>query len=697
MKRASMKSIAASLRERLVSLAALRPEKEALLVDPEQLAFEAFFRGAALCYMEHSLPAADTEELFMLMQDIFPKLPDGAKTYTGIVYGELSKLPREMWKDNVQLIGKLYQYYNSERKERAFNALKKNIKISPEDLPAATQIFTPEWIVKYMTENTLGRMFARYSGYDVSRLEYYVTTEENAAGVPAESITFIDPCMGSGNILVYAFDMFMDMYRSQGVSCREAAELILSRNLFGLDIDSRMCRIASFALIMRAASYAPEIIKNKLRPQLYDTEGLYSGSDADEQLRGSELYGALMRPVFPYEGCGDKASMVCGLLNRSYDVVVTNPPYMSSSNMSPQLLDFIKKNYSDYRADLFSAFMVRCMELAKPDGELGFLTPYVWMFIQSYEKLRRLIFGKKSLETLIQLEYSAFNEATVPVCAFTMRNRNTGAGGIYFRLTDFRGGLEVQRTRFREALSHKDCGYVYERSADDFGKIPGAPAAYWLSSRVYGIYESCPSLGSIAAPRKGNSTSDNSRFLRLWHEVDINSINLGCRKIIREETRKKRWFPYNKGGGYRKWYGFNYYITDWYDDGAEIRRIPTAVVANYRYFMRPGLTWSTLTSGRFSIRAFEEGYIFDNGGCCIFDLGEKKLFICGLLNSKVFEYLFGQLNPTLNFQSGDVARFPVKYEYSEEADRIAGDCIAISREDYDSFETSRDFKRHPLI
>ena len=183
----------------------------------------------------------------------------------------------------------------------------------------------------------------------------------------------------------------------------------------------------------------------------------------------------------------------------------------------------------------------------------------------------------------------------------------------------------------------------------------------------------------------------------MWHEVGIDSVNLGCRRIIPEETRKKRWFPYNKGGGFRKWYGFNDYLIDWYDDGAEIRRIPTAVVANYRYFMKDGLTWSTLTSGRFSIRAFEEGYIFDNGGCCIFDLGEKKLFICGLLNSKVFAYLFGQLNPTLNFQSGDVAKFPVKYEYSEEADRIAGDCIAISREDYDSFETSRDFKRHPLV
>jgi hypothetical protein len=278
-----------------------------------------------------------------------------------------------------------------------------------------------------------------------------------------------------------------------------------------------------------------------------------------------------------------------------------------------------------------------------------------------------------------------------------MRNCKTVVSGIYYQLTGFRGGFDIQRQKLLEALSDRECGYVYETSAAEFEKIPNAPAAYWVSSRVRGLYSKYPPLGSIAAPRKGNSTSDNDRFLRLWYEVDKNKMNIGSTAIYREDTLKRRWFPYNKGGGYRKWYGFNDYLIDWYDDAAEIRKIPTAVIANYQYFTKPGLTWSTVTSGSFSIRQFGEGYIFDNGGCCIFELGEKKDYICALLNSKVFAYIFGQLNPTLNFQSGEVAKFPFIYESSEEVDRLSAECTAISKAEYDSFETSRDFKRHPLI
>ena len=365
--------------------------------------------------------------------------------------------------------------------------------------------------------------------------------------------------------------------------------------------------------------------------------------------------------------------------------------------MSSQLLGFIKANYPDSRADLFSAFIQRCTELAKPVGYLGFLTPFVWLFIQSYEKLRRMMFTQRTLESLVQFEYSAFEEATVPVCAFTMRNCKIKCKGVYFRLTDFRGGLEVQREKLLEAIASPECDYVFKADAEDFNKLPNAPAAYWLSDSVRGLFTKYPPLGSIAAPRKGNSTSDNDRFLRLWFEVDKNKLNLDSSSINRSETLEKRWFPYNKGGGYRKWYGFNDYVIDWFDDGAEIRAIPTAVVANYRYFTKAGLTWSTLTSGKFSIREFGNGYIFDNGGCCIFDLDDKKHFICALLNSKVFAYIFGQLNPTLNFQSGEVAKFPVIYKKSAEVDELAAECVEISKAEYDFFETSRDFKKHPLI
>jgi hypothetical protein len=238
---------------------------------------------------------------------------------------------------------------------------------------------------------------------------------------------------------------------------------------------------------------------------------------------------------------------------------------------------------------------------------------------------------------------------------------------------------------------------VYTADSDNFAKIPGSPVAYFLTENMLAIYDGSIRLGDIVAPRKGNSTSDNNRFLRLWHEIDFNKANIGRTEIIREETLMKRWYPYNKGGGYRKWYGFQEYLCDWYDDAQAIRDIPTAVIANYQYFMKHGLTWSTVTSANFSTRAFGNGFIFDNGGCCIFDLGSRHNYICGLLNSKVFRYIFGQLNPTLNFQSGEVANFPVVEKQNSGIDTRVTANISLSRIDWDAFETSWDFKRHPLV
>ncbi len=693
MKRSALRNISADIRTALA---------EFFGSSYSPCAFEAFLRGAALEYMaENSLLLPnDTICLHELFPQIFITDDGDPVTECAVIKVRscLRDIPSELWEGNVQLIGQLYQYYNSDRKNKALSGLKKNKKVDADSLPAATQIFTPEWIVRYMTENTLGRIFSEGCGYDIPGMDYHIPFVHPALKRETEEITLLDPCVGSGNILAYAFDIFMKVYLAKGVSAEKAAEQVLARHIFGLDIDSCVCRIARFVLIMKAAQYHKDIIYSGISPQIYDTEGIFCGENSfSRQFSDSEIFGSLIRPYIPPEEGSTKAVAVYRLLTRRYSAVVTNPPYMSSANMNSRLLSFIKENYPEQRADLFSAFIQRCCELTEDGGYMGFFTPYVWMFIQSYEKLRRMLFNEKTPETLIQLEYSAFDEATVPVCAFTLRNGKYDAKGIYIRLTAFRGGLEVQRQKLLEAIADRNCGYVYEASADDFGKIPHSPAAYWISDRVREIYGKYPALGSISAPRKGNSTSDNDRFLRLWYEVDMAHINIGSRCIVREKTLDKRWFPYNKGGGYRKWYGFDDYIIDWYDDAAEIRAVPTAVIANYRYFTKEGLTWSTLTSGRFSIRQFGEGYIFDNGGCCIFELGEKKWFICGLLNSKVFAYIFGQLNPTLNFQSGEVAKFPVVFEPSQEADRLVEECIAISKAEYDSFETSRGFRRHPLI
>ena len=691
MKRSSLKNIAEAVKAELVC--------GNNRIDNNSLQFEAFFRGAALRYIKANNIPLDKDTLSSSFPEVFFKLSADSAVIPAAneVCRILSNIPDESWKNNVQLIGRLYQYFNSDAKEAALSGLKRNVKVGAENISAATQIFTPDWIVRYMTENTLGRVLERGCGFDTSALPYYISRDIDSVPCSPEDIKFLDPCMGSGNILVDAFDIFMALYISKGYDRAEAVKLCLTRNIFGLDIDSRMRRMSHFTLIMRAAFYAPDILDCNVKLNLYDTENLADDDKFSRQFNGSELFGSLIRPNIPPRNCNTKAAKVYELLTQKYDAVVTNPPYLSCGNMNGQLLSFIKANYPDSRADLFSAFIQRCTELAKADGYLGFLTPYVWMFIQSYEKLRRMMFTKQTVESLVQFEYSAFEEATVPVCAFTMQNRSTNGNGVYFRLTEFRGGLDVQREKLLEAINDDNCSYRFNADANEFSKLPNAPAAYWLSDNVRKLFAEYPPLGSIAAPRKGNSTSDNDRFLRLWFEVDKHKLNLDSTSIDRAETLEKRWFPYNKGGGYRKWYGFNDYVIDWFNDGAKIRAIPTAVVANYKYFTKAGLTWSTLTSGKFSIREFGNGYIFDNGGCCIFDLDDKKDFICALLNSKVFAYIFGQLNPTLNFQSGEVAKFPVIYKKTALVDKLTAECVEISKADYDSFETSRDFKKHPLI
>ncbi|SHM33784.1 Eco57I restriction-modification methylase domain-containing protein [Ruminococcus flavefaciens] len=689
MKKTLLKNTAAAIRAYL--------DKEIICDNTEKLSFEVFFCAVSARYMYENGFETTPSELCDLMPDIFEPQNSGfTLQLSGRIFNMLSAIPHEKWLNNAQIVGQLYQYFNSERKDRIFSELKKNKKINSDDLPAATQIFTPDWIVRYMTENTLGRILAEGCGYDASELEYLVPESiKRRIDISPEDITFLDPCMGSGNILLYAFELFMKQYLSMGYAKAQACRLILTKNIYGIDIDSRARRIAHFALFMKASEYCPDVLNFGIEPQLCDMEDMTA--DIADQFYGSSLFGSLIRPTVPPNKADKRAAKLYDLLTGKYTVVVTNPPYMSTRNMNSSLLSFIKQNYTEYSSDLFSSFIVRCTELADKNGCIGLLTPYVWLFIKSYEELRKLLFTHKHINDLIQFEYSAFYDATVPLCAFTLNNSPSDEKSTFFRLTDFRGGLEVQREMFRNALTDRKCGYIYTADSKSFQNIPSCPAAYWLSPKISELYGKYPPLGSIAAPRKGNSTSDNDRFLRLWYEVDKNKINLNCRRIDRAETLTKRWFPYNKGGGYRKWYGFNDYLIDWYDDAAEMRNIPTAVIANYKYFTMPGLTWSTLTSGKFSIRQFGEGYIFDNGGCCIFELGDKKNYICALLNSKVFAYIFGQLNPTLNFQSGEVAKFPFIYKSSVTVDKLAQECTEISKAEYDSFETSRDFKRHPLI
>ena len=669
------------------------------------------------------------DELFRLLfirqcnalNEILPALFERTNDYTelllnlsvvdreGVVYHLIHDIDEDDFNiekgGQVEIIGWMYQYYISERHDQIINIYKGTVKT--EDVPAATQLFTTDWVVRYMVDNSLGKYWIERNPQSSLRgkLKYLAVPKSGAVPhidekIEPQSLTFFDPCMGSGHILIYAFEVLMDIYEECGYSARDAASEIVRHNLFGLDIDPRAYQLAYFSIMMKARQYDRRFFTREIEPQLYYPKHEHDLVQFGSLVQVTTLEGKPQEPKnltlfnMNYEDDLNDWNFR-RLLAQKYVVVCTNPPYLNKYNL--QLKAYVIENYKDYSGDLFSVFIYRNLLLCRQDGYCCFMTPFVWMFIKTYEKLREFIIQNKSITTLIQMEYSAFEEATVPICSFVLQNKKADRSGLYFRLSDFKGGMEVQRQKVLEAIDNPNCGYFYEAQQSNFSKIPGSPVAYWVSDNLIRCYQNGIPLGQVAAPRKGNSTSDNNRFLRIWFEVDINTENFGCRELKRELTIEKRWFPYNKGGGYRKWYGYNEYMIDWYDDAAAIREIKTAVIANYQYFMKPGLTWSTVTSGGFSLRKFGYGFIFDNGGCCIFDLGSKTNYLLGLMNSTVFKYIFGSSNPTINSQSGEVAKFPVIFSLNTRIDDFVEQNVIGSKNDWDSHETSWDFKKHPLI
>lgn len=393
------------------------------------------------------------------------------------------------------------------------------------------------------------------------------------------------------------------------------------------------------------------------------------------------------------------------LLSRKYTIVCTNPPYLNKYNA--KLKDFVNSNYKDYSGDLFSVFIYRNLLFCQTDGYCGFMTPFVWMFIKTYEKLRQFIIQNKSITTLIQMEYSAFEEATVPICAFVLKNGKETANGLYFKLSEFKGGMEVQREKVLEALKDKNCGYFYEASAVNFSKIPGSPIAYWVNTAFYSAYQNGRLLGSVAYPKKGLATTDNNRFLRLWHEVNFDKVGIGCTSALESEESAKKWFPLNKGGAFRRWYGNNEYLVNWENNGQEMKN---AIIQRYnggsytkeirsedRYFL-DSITWSALTAGMSSFRYSNKGALFDSAGSSMFPFKMWK-YLLAFLNTKVTNEILSMINPTLNYGAGSIANLPiiVKSDIKPFIEKITVECVNISTKDWDSYETSWDFKRHPLV
>ena len=638
-------------------------------------------------------------------------------------------IPESDWNDQVQIIGWLYQYYNSEPKDKVFAKLKKNVKISAADIPAATQLFTPDWIVRYMVENSLGKLWAE--GHDKPEhadWKYYLGEAEQEDTIKAdleklraayreiqpEQIKIIDPCMGSGHILVYAFDVLMDIYTACGWSERDAAKSILRNNLYGLDIDRRAYQLAYFAVMMKARQYNRRILRGENQPNLANFADVMGVEDSMvggslrqfvKQFQFADTYGSLMtvtapagldgmvaafRPTFGLDVAQLKAMVkLSGILSQKYDVVCTNPPYMGSSGMNAVLSDYVKRNYPDYKSDLFSAFVVKCTKMAKPEGYLGFLTPYVWMFIQSYEKMRNYIYSTRTIETLIQFEYSAFEEATVPICTFVLKNSKVRKNGAYLRLTEFRGGMEAQRQKALEAISNHKCGFYYESNAENFSKIPGSPVAYWVSENFVRAFEN-KKLYTYSISPSQNITGNNNKYVRKFWELKKEKIGY-----------KDSWIFYAKGGGYRKWWGNLTDIVNWTPEARYIYQHGdgkhASQIINRNYWYKKGITWGLITSALPSFRIMPEGATFDKGGSTIIVNEIIYDFTIGLLNSKVYLYVATILNPTLNFQVKDVCSMPILSNHKDKIDNLVKENIELSKKDWDSFETSWDFERHPLV
>lgn len=717
--------------------------------------------------------------LFEQVDDYMPLLL--ALSFTdkdGVVCHLVNDIPESDWleEDNkggaVQIVGWLYQYYNTEPKEQVFANLKKNIKISAENIPAATQLFTPDWIVRYMVENSLGRLWSEgHPDFDKSEWKYYLDEapqepqvaqqlaelRKGYAALTPEDIKCIDPCMGSGHILAYLFDVLMQIYRSAGYTDRDAAASIVEHNLYGLDIDDRAAQMAYFVVMMKGCHYDSRFLRRHLNPHVYaiqesgelttDALGRLGKQESTARalldgFKNAKEYGSILQPkvtlaeldalqeqLREVDGASDMGSLtdqlVAGqivnvlyplieqarMLVQKYDVVVTNPPYMGASNMNPRLNDFIKNHYPDYKSDFFSAFIVRGSEMTKPEGYCGYFTPYVWMFIQSYEKLREYLYTNATIETLIQFEYSAFEEATVPVCTFAFKNSHVSKKGCYLRLVDFRGGMEVQRQKTLEAIANHNCGFYYEQNTDNFSKIPGSPVAYWVSNEMLRSFADFAPLGDNYPICIGMRTGDDERFLRAWYEVPFTKIGIGYKSASEFTEQHRKWVPYNKGGEYRKWYGNNILVVNWENNGLEIkdntrRKYPQLgdnlnwKITNEKHYFKEGITWGTISSGAASFRAYGCGFIFSTKGSAIIVAGRQRQHLLCFLNSKIAYSMLKVLSPTVGFDVGYIGSIPYRTPKENSAEIVENyykKNVDFAKKDWDSFETSWDFKRHPLV
>lgn len=686
------------------------------------------------------------------LHDVLPELFEKTDDYSELLLtvsftdsdGVLYHLVHDIEEDDfnveeegqVQIIGWLYQYYISEKHSSVID-IKGGKAIKKEDVPAATQLFTTHWVVQYMVDNSLGRYWIeRNPESDLkSKLKFYVEPENFTTvdeKISPEDLTVFDPCMGSGHILVYAFEVLMQIYLECGYTERDATSLILENNLFGLDIDDRAYQLAYFAVMMKARSYDRRILTRDIKPNVYSikesnflTDSWKKISD-DEKFRkifqtvvdtfiDAKEYGSILNvsdadydyalsviddfeqsvPVdFEAQILRGKTDDIRALVNQAklmakkYTAVVTNPPYMNK--FDAKLKKYIADNFSEYKCDLFSVFMYHNFSFCTPDGYSAFMTPFVWMFIKTYEALRTYIIDTKAITTLVQMEYSAFEEATVPICSFVLKNGKATEKALCFRLSDFKGGMEVQKQKVLEAIGDKNCGYYYEADQTNFPKIPGYPVAYWLSDTTIFAF-SANKLDKYYKARNGITTGQNELFIRYWYEVPLNF---------------DKWYKCNKGGAFRRWYGNQEYVIDWENDGWNLKNFrdekgkQRSTLRSIEYNFQKAVTMSRIGSGISSFRWLPQGFITEGASNNIYFGDEDKdvYNLLAFLNSKACEFILKLYNPTINIMPDDLRKLPLAYKKSNiNFENDVKECISLCQIDWDSYETSWDFKRNPLI
>ncbi len=688
------------------------------------------------------------DDLGRILPGVFEKIddylelliPDYLIREGSVVERMVSEIPEDDWHDQVQIVGWLYQYYISEKHEEVVDPLHGKI-VRKEEIPAATQLFTTDWVVRYLLDNSLGRYWLeRNPNSRLADSLAFLAKPKNGEikrideAIRPQDLTVLDPCVGSGHFLVYAFDLLLKIYLEYGYSESEAAVEIVKNNLYGLDIDNRAVQLAYFAVMMKARRHDKRFFSRGLQPHIFAIvesnkidEALvnyFTGKDlalkADvgvllRAFEDAEEYGAIIQtPDVNFARIRERFAElsnestfydlllrnefqplvdVAEAMSRKYAVVATNPPYLNK--FDDKLKAYINKHYADYKGDLFSVFIYRNFDFCKAGGYSSFMTPFVWMFIQTYEKLRRYILENKHIVSLILMEYSAYEEATVPICAFVLQNSADDSDSLCFRLSDFKGGMEVQKEKVLEAIKNPDCGFFYETQQDNFSKIPGSPLGFWATEKVLSAYSSF-ALRKYVDCRSGIMTGCDE-YIKFWFEPNQVSIRYDCSSY--QDMKEFTWFPLNSGGGFRKWYGNNIKVVNLKNDGTAIK----ANVKNYRlrdpkYYFKRGITWGRITSSQVAFREVVDGSLFGDAGPVGF-VEDLRHYFLGFLNSKVIKKLLQIANPTLNFQVHDIMDLPIIIEESKtyDVEKITSDSIRLSKSDWDSFETSWDFSEHPFI